>query len=377
MSRRVWAEINLKALQNNLKLARSFLPLSKTLAVIKADAYGHGIDQCAQALSEADAFGVAHVGEAMHLCSAGIVKPILLMEGVLDDDEMELAARQGFWVAVGNAQQLKYVSTCKPEKPLNLWLKVNTGMNRLGVSVERAKEMYKELKAMTHVAEVVFMTHFACADDLESTATETQIKQFKNLVEGLDAQSSLANSAGIIAWNQQLRFSSQQWIRPGIMLYGSSSLKPGYDSQGAEKQSAAEQKLQPVMTLLSKLMEIKTLEAGESVGYGATWTADKTTRIGVISIGYGDGYPRHAKNGTPVLLNGKRVPLVGRVSMDMITVDLSTQPDAKIGDLATLWGRGLSVEEVASCADTISYELFCKVTPRVPRDYLNQGISSS
>ena len=374
MSRRAWAEIDLKALKNNLKLSKALLPLSKTVAVIKADAYGHGFNQCARALEEADSFGVAHISEAMQLRGAGIVKPILLMEGVLDEDEMELAARKGFWVAVGNAQQLKYVSTCEPEKPLIIWLKVNTGMNRLGVSVEQARAMYKELKAMTHVANVVLMSHFSCADDPESSATETQIKQFKNLVEDLDTEFSLANSAGIIAWNQQLQFSRQQWIRPGIMLYGSSSLKSEFYSSGAdnpEKDIAVDQILQPVMTLYSKLMEIKTLEAGDSVGYGATWTADKTTPIGVVSIGYGDGYPRHAKNGTPVLINGKRVPLVGRVSMDMITVDLSTQPDAKIGDEAILWGRGLSVDEVACCSDTISYELFCKVTPRVPRDYLS------
>jgi len=373
VSRRAWAEIDLWALQSNFKLSKTLLPLSKTVAVIKADAYGHGFSQCAWALSETDSFGVAHISEAMQLRGAGITRPILLLEGVQDDEEMELAARKGFWIAVGNAKQLMYVGTCKLKKPLNIWLKVNTGMNRLGVSVEQARRMFKELKAMPNVANVVLMSHFACADDLESAVTEIQINHFKDLVTGLDAESSLANSAGIVAWKEKLQFLKQQWIRPGIMLYGSSPLISDFYSHGAgipEKNNVIDQKLQPVMTLHSKLIEIKTLKTGESVGYGATWTADKTTLIGVISIGYGDGYPRHAKNGTPVLINGKRVPLVGRVSMDMITVDLSTQPDAKIGDLATLWGRDLSVDEVATCADTISYELFCKVTPRVPRDYL-------
>lgn len=372
MIRRAWAEIDLKALQNNLALAKSLLPDTKTVAVIKADGYGHGINQCAWALDEADCFGVAHISEAMRLRGAGIKKPILLMEGVLDEEEMELAARKEFWIAVGNVHQAKLVSICKPNKPLNIWLKVNTGMNRLGVTTAQAKEIYQNLNILDTVADVVVMTHFACADDYASQFTVEQINQFNNLMKEIFADVSVANSAAICAWGKHLQFGRPQWIRPGIMLYGSDPLINDYDddinSPAVDK--AVSKSLQPVMSLFARLIEKKTVQAGESVGYGATWTAEKSTTIGVVSIGYGDGYPRHAKDGTPVLINGQRVPLVGRVSMDMITVDLSSQPGAKIGDTATLWGRGLSVDEVAHWSDTISYELLCKVTPRVHREYL-------
>lgn len=370
MSRRAYAEIDLRALQHNLKTAQALLPSSKTVAVIKADAYGHGMSQCAWALEEADCFGVAHISEAMQLRTAGIRKPILLMEGVLNDEEMELAARKGFWLAVSNSQQMEFVIACKPENPLNVWLKVNTGMNRLGIACHQVKAFFETLKTMDSVADVVLMTHFASADDPDSGTTDLQIKRFKNAIKGLDAELSLANSAAITAWHTRLEFPQQQWIRPGIMLYGSSPLLADVGATDRARQVPSTQNLQAVMTLYAQVIAIRTVESGESVGYGAAWTADKATRIGVVSIGYGDGYPRHAKTGTPVLVNGKRVPLVGRVSMDMLTVDLSSQPDAKIGDQAILWGKGLSADEVAHWADTISYELFCQLTPRVPRDYL-------
>lgn len=368
MSRRAYAEIDLKALQHNFCLAKSLLPQSKTVAVIKADAYGHGISQCAWALQdEADCFGVAHISEAMQLRAAGISKPVLLMEGVFSAEEMELAARKGFWITVSNIEQMKLVSANKLDKPLKIWLKINTGMNRLGVSIAQVKDLFNTLKAMSSVSDVVLMTHFACADDPGSTMTETQLTRFKAAVSGLDAELSLANSAAVIAWSSQLRFSQVQWIRPGIMLYGSSPLLAEADQVAAGAESKP---LQAVMTLHAKLIEVRTLQAGEFLGYGATWSADKNTRIGVVSIGYGDGYPRHVKQGTPVLVGGKRVPLVGRVSMDMITVDLSSQAQAKIGDPVILWGRGLPVDEIAQWAGTISYELLCQVTARVPRDYL-------
>lgn len=351
--------LNLAALHHNLKRVRELAPYSRVLAMIKADAYGHGAKLVAQALTEADGFGVAFLDEALALREAGIRQPIAVLEGVFSAEEMFTAVRQNLQLVVHQEEQLRLIESCKLTGPINVWLKIDTGMHRLGFPPERAILAFQRLHAASVVGEVGLLTHFACADEFESRQTELQISRFRALQQTLSRQGtrsiadSLANSAGILAWPA----SHGAWVRPGIMLYGSS---PFAD------RTATELDLKPVMTLTSRLIAINPVKKGEPVGYGGAWVADRDTRLGIVAIGYGDGYPRHAKTGTPVLINGQRVPLVGRVAMDMITVDLGGMA-ANIGDTAVLWGEGLPVDTIAAHAGTISYELFCKITGRVER----------
>lgn len=351
--------ISLSALQHNFRRVRQLAPHSKIMAMVKAEAYGHGAVLVAAALPQADAFGVAFLEEALMLRRAGITQPIVLLEGVFSAEEMATAVRHQLAVVVHQASQIQFLEQCVESGQLIVWLKLDTGMHRLGFSPEQALQAFQRIRAAKVTKDIGLITHFAAADIPDSEQTVQQIKSFRETqqkimaVTGLQPFSSLSNSAGVLAWPD----AHDSWVRPGIMLYGSS---PFAD------QSAEALQLQPVMTLTSRLIAIQSVKKGQAVGYGGTWVAEKNTRIGIIAIGYGDGYPRHAANGTPVLIEGYEVPLAGRVSMDMIAVDLGDLP-LQEGASCVLWGQGLSADRVAAHAGTLSYELFCKVTARVQR----------
>ena len=354
--------INRQALLSNYQTIKSLSPDSKVLAVLKANAYGHGLVLIAKALAEGDtqpdAFGVARLDEALQLRSAGIVKPIVLLEGFFDADDVEILAANNLQTVIHNQQQLDYLVEAQLENPLKVWLKIDTGMHRLGINPEEFNTFTSQLTTSKNVQDdIVVMTHLACADDIHDDKTDHQLVLFTELTSGLTFERSCANSAGICAWP----LAHQDWVRPGVMLYGISPML---------KQSANELSLTPVMTLKSSLIAIRKIAKGESVGYGSSWKSQQATTIGVVAIGYGDGYPRHAENGTPVLINNRMVPLIGRVSMDMITVDLGEESFDKIGDIATLWGEGLPVEEVAQASGTIAYELLCNITNRVKKEVI-------
>lgn len=347
------AWIDLHALRHNLRQVRRLAPNSRVLAVVKSNGYGHGVLPVAQALDEADALAVARVEEGVVLRQSGISKTVLVLEGFFDAVELAAVAKYQLDVAIQQPEQIELLAQQKSDKPISCWLKVDSGMHRLGFAPEAAIDAWQALAQLPLVAGPPrLMTHFACADDPQDPATRQQLARFQPLVEQLGAESSLANSAGIIGWPE----SHADWVRPGIMLYGAS---PMLNATGADHG------LLPVMTLHSKLIAINHFKAGEPIGYGASWRCPEDMPVGVVAIGYGDGYPRHAPPGTPVLLNGKQAPLVGRVSMDMINIDLRGQPAARLGDPVILWGEGLPAEVVAERAGTIAYELFCGVTQRV------------
>lgn len=355
------AFIDLRALQQNLKAIKEKAPNSQVLAVLKANAYGHGLARIAKALCEQcqfkDAFGVARINEALALRAAGVINPIVLLEGFFSADELPILSVNNLQTVVHNDVQLDAILSADLEKPLKVWLKVDTGMHRLGVNPEEFEHYYQALTSSSNVHDTLrLMSHLSCADDIQDTRSQDQINLFESLTHGkTNQQRSLANSAGICAWPE----SHYQWVRPGLMLYGVSPMLPELHIDGSQLG------IEPVMTVQASLIAKRFIRAGEAVGYGAAWIAKEDTQIGVVAIGYGDGYPRHAPNGTPVLLNGRRVSLVGRVSMDMISVDLGLNNTDKVGDIATLWGQGLPVEEVAQFATTIPYELLCNITRRV------------
>jgi len=361
MSRPLRAVIQTQSLQHNLQRVRHFAPNSKVMAVIKADGYGHGIVTVAQALSGADALAVASIDEAITIQDAlSTCPPICLLEGVFHQDELIEAAAREFRLVVHSRHQLEWLERANLASKLSTWLKVSTGMNRLGIDAADFNEFYQRLQDCANVESVGVMTHFACADEPANDMTTQQLARFFSLDIAAGIERSAANSAGILQWPD----SQFDWVRPGIMLYGSSPIPD---------QAAEAYDLKPVMQLESELVSVHRVRKGESVGYGAGWIAKEDTVIGVVACGYGDGYPRHAPSGTPVLVNGQRVPIVGRVSMDMITVDLGSQTTAKVGDPAELWGNTLSVDEIATQAGTISYELLCQVTRRVPRVVLPEA----
>jgi alanine racemase len=354
MSRPTFAAIDSSAFVANYRTAKSLAPGGKALAVVKANAYGHGAVAMAGALgAEADAFGVACCEEAMQLRDAGIDNPILLLEGVFDAQELELAARQGLWVTLHNPLQLDWLERARLPRPVDVWLKIDTGMHRLGFAPAEAAAVHARLSACGNVGDTVLMSHFARADEPAADTTSRQIERFRQATAGISAPVCLANSAALLAWPA----SRTGWVRPGIMLYGCSPLPDG----------AAPVALRPVMQLESRLIAVRQLAAGEAIGYGGRYTCDATTRVGVVAIGYADGYPRNAPDGTPVAVNGVRTRLIGRVSMDMLTVDLTPLPNAAIGDPVQLWGDIVSATEVARACDTIAYELFTRVSPRVHR----------
>ena len=361
MTRATRAVIDLTALQHNLNIVRRNAPYSLVMAIIKANAYGHGMVQVARALQNADGFGVATLEEALQLREAGINKPITLLEGFNRVEQLVKLRLHRFDVVIHHEQQINLLEK-NPGVAVNAWFKVDTGMHRLGFDPQQVPAMYQRLLVCTGVKKpIAFCTHFANADDRRDGYTQAQIKILSTSIAELGVTPapmiSMANSAAILAWPD----AHSAWVRPGIMLYG---VSPFVDS------TAADHELQPVMTLHSELIAINQHRKGERIGYSGTYVCPENMSIGVVAIGYGDGYPRHAKNGTPVLVNGQRVPLVGRVSMDMIMVDLRSQPQAQVGDPVVLWGVGLPIEEVAHQADTIGYQLLCGVTARVPHEYI-------
>jgi len=350
MSRPIAARIDLSALQHNLHIARRATS-ARIMAVIKADAYGHGLLRCAEALDAADGFAVLDLRDALRLREAGFRQTILLLEGAFAPEELPRMAGHGLATVVHSPHQLAMLDAAPhSSSKLAVWLKVNSGMNRLGFAPNDVPAAMEKLKAHPAVREVTLMTHFSHAD--EATGVAAQLQVFGELAAPYRAARSLANSAALLRYPQ----SHADWVRPGIMLYGASP----FQGTGAQELG-----LKPVMTLRSRIISVRELRAGECVGYGGTYCADRAVRMGVVACGYGDGYPRHASTGAPVLVDGLRTRTLGRVSMDMLCVDLSTLPHAQVGSDVTLWGEGLPVEEVAHAAGTISYELLCALTARV------------
>jgi alanine racemase len=354
------AIINLKAIQHNLSVIRQFSPKAKVMAVIKADAYGHGIVPVAQSLAGADLLSVACMNEAISLREAAVSLPILLLEGFFDKDELSQVIELNLETVVHQQKQVDeleaFAESYTGKEKIKVWLKLDTGMNRLGFDKEDYLAAYQTLSQCSLVSSVNLMSHLACADDINNPMNQFQVKQFKTVTNELTGELSMANSAGVIAWPE----SHFDWVRPGIALFGCSPML-GFDGLSHN--------FQPAMTLQSQLITIRHLKFGDTVGYGASWKAKENTRIGIIAIGYGDGYPRHAKEGTPVWINGKTYPLVGKVSMDMLAVDLSNQEKFNLGDKVILWGENLPVETIASHSNTIAYTLLCAVTSRVKFEY--------
>ena len=358
MARPTQAVINLQHLKDNYQLAKKHS--QQAYAVIKADAYGHGALAVAQALIDADGFAVACMDEALTLRHQGIKKPILVLEGGFDEAEWRSAIEYDIEMVLHHPSQLEILLSESKFNPLKLWLKLDSGMNRLGFRLDECLEVFAQCRhAGLNIK--VLMSHYACADDLNYDKT---LSQFQRLEKVLQQQQefwpelilSSNNSAAIIGWPQVCDNIS----RPGIMLYGSSPFIAA---------SQYDPLLKPVMTLQSKIIASHTMKAGETLGYGDSWTATKNTRIGVVAIGYGDGYPRSAPAGTPVWCEGKRLPIIGRVSMDMLCIDISELADVGVGSDVELWGEHINANEVATLCNTISYELFCQLTPRVKRYY--------
>ncbi len=355
MARYVLAQVSQSALRHNLQQVRKFAPNSKVIAMVKANAYGHGLTKVAKTLQDCDALGVACIDEALKIRQAGVSTNIVLMEGIFKEDELPLVQEHHFTLVVHHWQQIQALKNYAhlPKEKFKVWLKINTGMNRLGFPAHEFEEAWRALNAITTVELIGFMTHFACADDKQGALTMHQFEQFKEAVGLKSGKLCLANSAAILGHSQ----THGDWVRPGLMLYGAS---PFPDSVGTDFN------LQPAMSLYSEIIAVRSLKMGEKVGYGSTWeNTRENSKVGIVAIGYGDGYPWHAKNGTPVLVNGQRVHTVGRVSMDMLAVDLSTIKDVEVGANVTLWGKDLPIEEVARHAGTIPYELFCRFTERV------------
>lgn len=346
------ATIDLGALRHNLKIVRQRAPDSKVLAVVKADAYGHGLLRAALGLEDADGFGVLRVSEALALREAGYSQTLVLLEGVFSIDELDAVAEHGISIVVHNEQQLAMLEARAGQlaRPIAVFLKMNSGMNRLGFRPQVYKAALRRLQACASVSDIALMTHFATADDDRGIAT--QLGVFESVTQGMDYPASLANSAAVLQFPEAHR----DWVRPGIMLYGSSPLAGS---------SAASFGLQPVMRFTSEVIAIQTLEAGETLGYGACFTATQTTRVAIVACGYADGYPRHALTGTPVAVNGELTRTLGRVSMDMLFVDISHLPTACVGSAVELWGGLVPVGTVAEAAGTVGYELLCAVAPRV------------
>lgn len=372
--KRAWANIDLEALKSNVNFVHQINPASKIIAVIKANGYGHGMNEVARVLAfeepRVDCLAVATIEEVVELNLLGTSKRILLLQGFRDARELEFLMESDVEFVIHSDYQLVLLKTALLEnivpRTLTVWLKLDTGMNRLGMPVDEFKQAFNFLQANDKIGKIIVMSHLASADEPENADsivnTQNQLSCFQQVVSDLGTliddrvEMSLAASAGILNWPE----THYDLVRPGIMLYGGSPIVG---------KSGLELGLEPVMTLCSRLIAVKDVPRGGTIGYGSTYTCEKDTRFGVVSIGYGDGYPRTAPNGTPVLIRGHngflRTKLIGRVSMDMLTIDLSEFDDVSVGDEVVLWGDGLSADEIAKLVGTISYELFCQVTRRV------------
>ncbi len=354
------ATIDLNALRHNLQQARQHAPDSRVMAAVKADAYGHGLTQAAASLDQADGLATAHLEEAVRLREAGYPGRLLVMSARLDANGLDYCARHRIDIVVHTAETVDLLCHTPLPAPLAIWFKHDSGMHRLGLDDRGLQDAVQTLSAAGKLADSVYMTHFSGSDAPQLSRTRDQIERFERAIAPLPpAPRSLANSAAVIRGNP----GNSDWIRPGIMLYGANPLHESIvDDYPVD--------LKPVMTLTAPVIAVRRIAAGESVGYNSRWTAARDSVIATIGIGYGDGYPRHAIDGTPVLIRGRRLPLAGIVSMDMLTVDITQQPDIEVGDTATLWGDGLPAEVIAERAGTITYELFTQVTARVRRVYV-------
>ena len=351
MARPLYAQLSLPALRANVARARELAPGTELLAVVKANAYGHGLMRLLPALAEADGLALIELDAAIALRAAHYLRRILLLEGFFAPDELPEVAARRLAVVVHNEDQVRMLELARLERPLEVFVKVNTGMNRLGIAPADVVRTVERLNQCESVAVLRLMTHFARAD--EDDGLQDPIALFTAACRGMPYPRSLANSASVVRYADV----GGDIIRPGIMLYGATPFP---------LESAAAIGVRPVMTLRSEIIAVQTLRPNDSVGYGGTYTASRERRIGVVACGYADGYPRGAPNGTPVLVCGKKVRIAGRVSMDMITVDITDVPEAGVGSPAVLWGEGLPVDDVASAASTVGYELLCAVAPRVP-----------
>lgn len=346
MKRSARITLHPKALQHNLQQARLAAPNAKILAVIKANAYGHGMLEVASILKNADGYAVSCLPEAVELRYSGTQHPILVLQGHQNLDELIAASSLQLRVVIHDPSQLSFFEHLTTT--VHVALKIDTGMHRIGISPEDAHKLYSSLKNNQNVApDIWVMTHFSCADDLENSNTEHQIQQFNDCTQSFSAASCIPNSAGILGWPT----SHSDWIRPGIMLYGSSPF--GFNNTANQKHN-----LQAAMTLTAPLIAVHTLKKGEPIGYGASYNCPYDMQVGVVACGYADGYPRHAETGTPVYINNTKTHLIGRVSMDMIVINLHNI-NAEAGDIVELWGKNISVDQVAYHAETISYELLC------------------
>lgn len=357
MPRPLFATIHLDSMQHNLAQARSCAPLAKIWAVVKADAYGHGLERALRGFASADGLALVELESAIRLRQLGWTKPILLLEGFFEAADVPMLAEHDIATAVHSIEQVKLLEYTQLYRPIDVYLKMNTGMNRLGFPPAEYAAAWQRLRAIRDVRSITHMTHFANADELEHprlTIAE-QVRRFQLGAAGLAGERSLSNSGGVLHQAELAGQLSNDWVRPGIMLYGGT---PG-------GRSAQDFGLRPTMTLRSEVIGIQHIGPGDTVGYGSRFEADGPMTIGVVACGYADGYPRSAPHGTPVIVDGVRTTLVGRVSMDMMTVDLTPIPNARIGSKVTLWGDGLPIDDVAQAAGTIGYELMCALAPRV------------
>jgi alanine racemase len=360
MPRPIEALIHQPALAHNITRARQLAPDAQVLAVVKANAYGHGIENVFDALRSADGFALLDLDEAQRVRALGWRGPILLLEGCFEPRDLELCSRLRLWHVVHGEQQIDWLAMHKTHEPHRVFLKLNSGMNRLGFTPSAFRAAWTRLNALPQVDEISLMTHFSDADGPRGIAH--QLDAFLSATDGLPGERALSNSAAILRHSGDARVRAD-WVRAGIMSYGSAPDYPEHD--------IAHWGLRPTMTLRSKVLAVQHLQPGDSVGYGSSFVADRPMRIGTVACGYADGYPRHAGTGTPVLVDGQRSHTIGRVSMDMLAVDLSALPQAGVGSEVTLWGCGprgavLAIDEVAHAAGTIGYELMCAITRRVP-----------
>ncbi|MCG8707411.1 alanine racemase [Brenneria sp. 4F2] len=354
------AVINRRALRHNLQRIRELAPQCRLVAVVKANAYGHGLIEAARTFCHADCYGVARLAEALQLREAGITKPILLLEGFFSAEELALAAQHHLETAVHSVEQLAALEEAALPQPIRVWMKLDTGMHRLGMLPERAEAFYQRLTQCRNVVQPVnVMSHFCRADEPQAGTTERQLACFDAFTQDKPGAQSIAASGGILLWPQAHR----DQIRPGIVLYGVSP---------TACDTAADFGLQPAMTFTSHLIAVREHKAGQPVGYGGIWTSERDTRLGVVAIGYGDGYPRSAPAGTPLWINGREAPLAGRVSMDMVTVDLGPDAQDKVGDRVIIWGDVLPVEKIAACTGISAYELITRLTQRTKLEYIDE-----
>ncbi len=361
MPRPIEALIHTDALAHNLARARRAAPDAKVWAVVKADAYGHGIERAYAGLQGADGFALLDIAEAERVRALGWRGPILLLEGCFDARDLEVCSRLDLWHTVHREAQIDWLAAHKTQRAHQVFLKLNSGMNRLGFTPATYRAAWLRLSGLTQVDSITLMTHFSDADGARGVHQATAA--FEAATRDLPGERSVANSAATLRFAGESAAVRGDWVRPGIMSYGSSPDYPAHD--------IAHWELEPTMTLQAQVISVQELQKGSTVGYGSTFTADRPMRIGVVACGYADGYPRLAPTGTPMLVNGIRTRMVGRVSMDMVTVDLTPVPDAGVGSLVTLWGRGpngsvLAIDEVAHAAGTVGYELMCALARRVP-----------